>query len=82
MLELQASSSPPPPTTAAPAPAARSTPRRLHPAVLAGRIRLPSLVTHVPSISFEVAPRRGTAYEVTPDVPRVRGGAASEANTT
>ena len=31
MLELQASSSPPPPTTAAPAPAARSTPRRVTP---------------------------------------------------
>src|ERR1700685_2465542 len=28
ILELHASSSPPPPTTAAPAPAARSTPRR------------------------------------------------------
>jgi hypothetical protein len=80
MLELHASSSPPPPTTAALAPAARSRPRRLNPPMLLvmgddaptppRKGDVPSVCAVwsliVQSISFEVAPRRGTAYEVTP----------------
>src|ERR1700691_4335720 len=79
MLELHASSSPPPPTTAALAPAARNRPRRLRPpsrlSLLLPGCAVWSLMLQ--SISFEVAPRRGTASEVTPQRLRNRAGEAA-----